>query len=174
MGSIVKILPVRLIIGMIFADSDLCIEAEKALKRKFGEIDFESKIMNFNHTDYYEKEMGRDLRRKFISFKKLIKPDKLANIKRFTNSLESRFSVNGGRRVNLDPGYLDANKLILATTKDWGHRIYLRYGIYAEVTLHFQNNTFQSWEWTYPDYRIKEYTDIFNQLRKQYLEKDLT
>lgn len=171
MGSTVKILPVRLIIGMIFGDKELCIEAEKVLEKRFGKIDFESKIMNFNHTSYYGKEMGKNLMREFISFKKLIKPERLANIKRFTNRLESHFSLNGHRRINLDPGYLDTNKLILATTKDWGHRIYLKKGIYAEVTLHFQNNTFQSWEWTYPDYKTKDYIDIFNHLRKQYLEE---
>lgn len=174
MGRITQIRPVKLIVGMIFRDTNLCLQAEKVLEKRFGEADFTSKIMNFNHTSYYEKEMGKSLLRKFISFKRLIKPERLAGIKRFTNKLESHFSLNGHRRINLDPGYLDANKLILATTKDWGHRIYLKKGIYAEVTLHFQNDTFQTWEWTYPDYKTEDYIHIFNYLRKQYLEKDLT
>ncbi|MEE9117709.1 MAG: DUF4416 family protein [Calditrichia bacterium] len=174
MGSMGKVLPVNLIVGMIFRDKELCIRAEKILKKRFGELNFESRIMNFDHTDYYEKEMGNNLRRKFISFKRLIKPERLAGIKRFSNSLETRFSLSGRRRINLDPGYLDANKLVLATTKDWGHRIYLKEGIYAEVTLYFQDNSFQSREWTYPDYKTEEYIHIFNHLRKQYLEKDLT
>lgn len=169
-----KISPVKLITGIIFKDEDLRIEAEKALRRRFGKLDFESKIMDFDYTDHYEQEMGKNLSRKFISFKRLIKPEKLAGIKRFTNSLESRFSLDGKRKINLDPGYLDANKLVLATTKDWGHRIYLRKGIYAEVTLYFQNKTFKGWEWTYPDYKGEDYICIFNALRKEYLEKRLT
>ncbi len=174
MGRIAKILPPKLIMGMIFQDKDICIKAEKALRRKFGRIDFESKMMNFNHTRYYEKEMGENLLRKFVSFRRLINAERLADIKRFTNKLEWRFSIDARRRINLDPGYLDANKLVLATTKDWAHRIYLKKGIYAELTLHFQNSSFQSWEWTYPDYRTRDYIDIFNQIRKIYLEKDLT
>lgn len=172
MGRITKTQPVKLIVGMIFRNRDLCKAVEGVLRRRFGELDFESKIMNFDHTRYYEKEMGKNLLRKFISFKCLIKPENLANIKRFTNKLESHFSVGRQRQINLDPGYLDANKFVLATTKDWGHRIYLKKGIYAEVTLHFQNNTFQSWEWTYPDYKTEDYIHIFNNLRKQYLEKN--
>lgn len=171
MGKIRKVSPVKLITGIIFKDEDLRIEAEKALRRRFGQLDFESEIMNFDYTDHYEQEMGKNLSRKFISFKRLIKPEKLAGIKRFTNNLESRFSLGGKRKINLDPGYLDANKLVLATTKDWGHRIYLGKGIYAEVTLYFQNKTFKSWEWTYPDYRGEDYIRIFNALRKDYLER---
>ncbi len=171
MGTIMKVSPVKLITGIIFKDEDLRIEAEKILRKRFGQLDFESEIMDFDYTDHYEKEMGKKLSRKFISFKRLIKPERLAGIKRFTNSLESRFSSGGRRKINLDPGYLDANKLVLATTKDWGHRIYLRKGIYAEVTLYFQNKTFKSWEWTYPDYRGEAYIRIFNALRKDYLKR---
>jgi len=123
--------------------------------------------------------MGKNLSRKFISFKHLIDPERLVSIKLFTNKLEEKFLWPGSsrRKINIDPGYLTLSKLILATTKDFSHRIYLGSGIYAEVTLRYlKNKGFQPWEWTYPDYRSKEYLEIFNQLRslegKSYGEKD--
>ncbi|MCM8780719.1 MAG: DUF4416 family protein [Candidatus Omnitrophica bacterium] len=171
MGSIHKVLPVKLIVGFIFRIDDVFEKVKAILEKCFGKIDFESQTLAFTHTDYYEAEFGKDLKRKFISFKKLIPPQNLARIKIITNSIEKRFTQNKNRQVNLDPGYIDSAKLILASTKDYKHRIYLTQGIYAEVTLFFQNNTFQAWEWTYPDYKTPEYIEIFNQIRRIYREQ---
>ncbi len=167
MGKICRHEPVKLITGLIGKESSFD-KIKTKLSRKFGKIDFESKILDFTYTDYYNREMGLNLKRQFLSFERLISPDMLPDIKNYTNALESKFlSSNKKRSVNIDPGYLSLSKLVLATTKDHQHRIYLGKGIYAEVTLRYRNKTFCAWEWTYPDYRTKEYISIFNHLRKE-------
>lgn len=140
------------------------------LQIKFGRIDFYSSILNFNYTDYYYPEMGKPLKRIFISFQKLLQEEKLADIKLYTNRLETKFCIRGRRRINIDPGMLNLAKLILATTKDYSHRIYLNKGIFAEVTL-FYRNGFRPWQWTYPDYRLEEYLKIFNSIRDIYISQ---
>lgn len=168
MGVIKSIEPVKLIIGFIFKEEKIFNKAKVALEKQFGIPDFESQRLVFNHTDYYEKELGIGLRRKFISFRKLIRPDKLSKIKIATNKIEDKFSKGKARLINIDPGYLDLAKLVLASTKDFKHRIYLSKGIFAEITLFYQNKSFQTWEWTYPDYRTNEYIGIFNYIRGIY------
>ena len=160
---------VKLIAGLI-AKEEHFNEAEARLKRRFSEIDFRSSSIAFNYTDYYKEEFGPALSRKFISFKKLIRADNLAQIKIITNKLEKKLSRCGRRRVNIDPGYIDESKLVLATHKDFSHRIYLKKGIFAEVTLCFQDKSFRPWPWTYPDYRTAEYIDIFNKIRELYIK----
>lgn len=167
MGKICKQESVKLIIGLI-GKENLFSKVKAKLLTKFGMIDFSSTILAFTSTDYYNREMGSDLKRQFLSFKRLISPDMLPDIKNYTNTLESNFySGNKRRLVNIDPGYLSIAKLVLATTKDHQHRIYLGKGIFAEVTLRYKGKTFCSWDWTYPDYCTKEYISIFNQLRKE-------
>ncbi len=168
MGKIKNNLPVKLIIGFIYKDNSYFKKSKAALSAKFGPIDFESKPVSFYLTDYYEKEFGKDLTRSFLSFKKLINPQKLAAIKVFTNSLEGRFSKKSHRLVNIDPGYIELSKLVLASTKDFYHRIYLDKGIFAEITLFYRDKTFNPWEWTYPDYKTAEYIEIFNHIRHIY------
>lgn len=171
MGTLTKHKPVKLIIGLI-AREDLFEPVEKILRRKFGIIDFKSEILDFNFTDYYQPEMGIGLKRRFLSFKQKILPRDLSRIKVYTNHIEKKFSKNNGsRQINIDPGYLTLAKLVLATTKDYQHRLYLDQGIFAEVTLRFQGKTFTSWEWTYPDYRSPAYINIFNHIRNNLLSK---
>jgi len=167
-GKIYRNPPVKLIVGLIFNNNELFIKAKTMLKKRFGLIDFESPVIDFNYTDYYRSEFGSGLRRAFISFEKLIPADKISDIKIFTNKLEKKLSCKGKRNINIDPGYLDMAKLVLATTKDFAHRVYLGKGIYAEVTLAFQGNTFKHRDWTYPDYRTPAYIGIFNSIRKIY------
>ncbi|MCX5694761.1 MAG: DUF4416 family protein [Candidatus Omnitrophica bacterium] len=159
----------KLIIGFIYKDEAIFIKAKEKLKNKFGRIDFESAEIDFHYTDYYEAEMGKQLKRKFVSFSKLIPIENLYRLKLYTNRLEMKFLNAKARQINIDPGYVDLAKLVLATTKDYAHRIFLRKGIFAEVTLSFKNNSFSANEWTYPDYRSSEYIDIFNQIRKLYI-----
>jgi hypothetical protein len=168
MGKIKKRIPVKLIVGFIFKKADILNKAKAILERRFGEIDFESKTLNFSHTDYYEEELGKNLKRIFISFKKLISPEHLSKIKILTNKIEQRLASGQKRLINIDPGYLEFSKLILATTKDFRHRIYLDSGIFAEVTLFYENKSFRPWEWTYPDYKTKKYAEIFNKIRQIY------
>ncbi|MDD5130837.1 MAG: DUF4416 family protein [Candidatus Omnitrophica bacterium] len=161
-------LKVKLIIGFIYQDEAVFMKARQLLKKMFGKIDFESVQISFDCTDYYEPEMGKLLKRRFVSFSKLIPIEDLYRIKLCTNRLETKFLAAKCRRINIDPGYIDLAKLVLATTKDYAHRIFLRKGIFAEIALSFRGNSFSPNDWTYPDYRSKEYIDIFNQIRNLY------
>lgn len=168
MGKITPDKPVKLIIGFIFKEMCALDKSKAILEARFGKIDFESAKFPFSLTDYYQEEFGSDLKRVFISFKKLIHPGVLAAIKISTIKIEQRLSVGHKRRVNIDPGYLDLAKLVLASTKDYAHRVYLDKGIYAEITLSYQGKGFCAWAWTYPDYRTDDYRNIFNQIREIY------
>jgi hypothetical protein len=144
------------------------------LEREFGPVELRSPVLPFNYTDYYEAEMGRDIKRQFLSFQRLIDPGSLADIKLFTNQLEEGLQgekASHGRPINLDPGYLASSKLVLASTKDYSHRIYLARGIYAEVTLRYVKGGFETLAWTYPDYCSKEYMDFFTEVRTLYMKK---
>ena len=171
MGKVKETLPVKLVAGMISGEEGLFKQAEKKLAQEFGPIDFTSSPLPFSSTDYYEKNMQADLKRKFISFTDLIDPARIAEIKLFTNQLEEDLcsSRSRQRRLNIDPGYVTLAKLVLATSKNFQHRIYLSKGIYAEVTLRYKRGKgFTCWEWTYPDYRSQAYIEIFNHLREIY------
>lgn len=176
MGKVKEPLPVKLVVGMISGEESLFEQAEKKLTQKFGLVDFTSSLLPFNCTDYYKKKMQINLKRKFISFTNLIDPARIVEIKLFTNRLEENFFCphSKQRRLNLDPGYITLAKLVLATSKNFQHRIYLGKGIYAEITLRYKRGKgFTCWEWTYPDYRSKEYIEIFNHLRKIYCHQVL-
>lgn len=160
--------PVKLIAGFIFNDQLLLEESERILSKKFGEIDYRGPNFNFSFTNYYEDEIGKNPKRRFVSFKVLIPPDDISRIKLFTNRIERQFK----RKINIDPGYITGANLVLATTKNYSHRIYLERGIYAEVTLIFINGTFKGLDWTYPDYKARETINCFNEIRLNYL-KDL-
>ena len=163
---------VKLFVGMLSAVEELFSEAEKKLVRHFGKIDFGSEPVPFTHTDHYEKEMGKGLLRRFVSFRKLVDAGSLAEMKIFTRRIEGRFSgASGNRRINIDPGYISGAKVVLATTKNYDHRVYLGGGIYAEVTLHYRGGSFRAWDWTYPDYRTEKYIGMFNKIRRLYMDQ---
>ncbi|MFH1062987.1 MAG: DUF4416 family protein [Candidatus Omnitrophota bacterium] len=171
MGQIAKPEQAKLIIGLIAKQEFLDI-AGLRLAKTFGKIDYTSEILEFDSTRYYAREMGIGLKRQFLSFSGLIKPEALASIKLKTNKIEEKFfSCQGKRYVNIDPGYLSVSKLVLATTKDHQHRIYLDKGIFAEVTLRYRGKTFCPWAWTYADYCKVEYINIFNFIRNKLLKK---
>jgi len=173
MGTIHSPRPVKLFVGMLAGNIDLFEIAQAELVSEFGAVDATSDVMPFDFTDYYADEMGPNLLRKFVGFSRPINPKDLATAKLFTNDLEERISEQLGserRLVNLDPGYLSLSKLVLASTKDYSHRIYLGDGIFAEVTLHFSHNRFNPWPWTYPDYKTDAYRLFFEAMRSQYLE----
>lgn len=168
MGKIKEPFPVKLITSIFSSDLGLLDEAKARMSEEFGPVDYESELLTFDHTTYYAPEFGEKLVRKFLSFSNLIDPGELAEIKRITNGMEMEWAIDGKRRVNLDPGYVSYSKLVLATTKDRDHRIYLGKGIYAEVTLHYRKGTFRPWPWTYPDYASGKYIEIFNEIRRLY------
>ena len=174
MGTAAAPCQVKLIAGIIASSEELFNETGKAMEDNFGPIDYASRIIRFDFTKYYERDMGPDLKRRFVSFQKLIDPAGLPDIKLATNKLEeviARRAKTKVRPVNIDPGYIAASKLILASTKDYFHRIYINKGIYAEVTLYYRNGTFTSMDWTYPDYKTKDYIKIFDEIRDIFMNQ---
>lgn len=172
MGTPLKPLPVKLFVGLIAADKHLFQNIQHLLAKKFGPIDAISPIWNFDQTKYYEKEMGQDLKRQFFSFQRLISAEKLTLIKRYANALEKKFSRQDSRRqINMDPGYVSSSKMVLATTKNFSHRIYVAKGIFEEITYYYKDGTFQPGPWTYPDFRCETHIHLFNAIRKKYYEQ---
>ena len=138
--------------------------------RQFGPVDFVSEILPFDFTSYYEPEMGGGLWRRMVSFGPLILPDQLVSVKLWGYSQEDQTrNDRGGRRVNIDPGYVAASKFILATGKDYSHRIYIGEGIYGDLTLLFQKGAFSPLPWTYPDYASQPLAGLLGLIRKRYL-----
>ncbi len=181
MGNIIFPNPVKLIFSIISAENNIFYEAKNLLIKYFGNIDMESGFQPFDYTSYYRDEMGDGLKQILISFEKIILPDQLSNIKINSNKLELLFTTDGEslneaivkkRKVNLDPGYLTLSKFILASTKDGPSRIYLKQGIYAEITLRFMNSTYHPHEWTYQNYQTELYISFLNKVREQY-KKDI-
>lgn len=171
MGKIKEPRPVKLIASVFSGQRALLAEASEALEERFGALDYRSQLLPFDHTDYYAREFGEGLTRQILAFSKLVAPDRLALIKRTTNALELEWVAGERRQVNLDPGYVSPSKMVLATTKNYSHRIYLGDGIYAEVTLHYRQGAFHPWEWTYPDYASSRYLEIFGDIRQIYVSQ---
>lgn len=163
--------PVKFICGFIYCQEKSYQLAKDKLAKKFKTIDYHSEKIRFDYTSYYCQEMGSPLWRNFISFNKLKSPSELVKFKHFCLKLEKKFKKNNSRTVNIDPGYLSQSKIVLATTKDFSHRIYLSKGIYAETTLFYQKNQYQHFNTTFPDYRTILYKDIFQQIRNIYLSQ---
>lgn len=159
----------KLMMSLISGEDNFMKNAMGDLKVIYGEVDFLTDLLPFDFTRYYDKEMGFPLYRRFIAFKELVPQEALADIKVQTNGIERRFSRDGCRRVNIDPGILSTENLVLATTKGCAHRPYLRDGIYADLTLIFRNRSFRALEWTYLDYRQGEVIELMNALRRSYL-----
>jgi len=163
--------PVKLVMSLIMASEAILPRVLEDLGSVYGEIDFESRSIAFDFTDYYRPEMGADLRRRIVSFQGLIRPDTLPSVKLQTNSLEQKYAQHGRRQVNIDPGYICGQHMILATTKSYAHRPYLAEGIYADLTLIYRKGSYRPLEWTYPDYREAELVETFNIIRKTYLSQ---
>jgi hypothetical protein len=161
--------PVKLIVSLFSPSLSLLDEIVEALPGLFGPIDRMSTPLMFDRTMYYAREMGWPLHRRFMSFKDLVSPERLPEIKIDTNALEEHHSTEGRRRVNIDPGYVALERLVLATGKNYVHRIYLSRGIYADLTLVFSKGSFSPVPWTYPDYAAVETIGYFNQVRADYL-----
>ncbi len=171
MGNASEFRPEKLVVAVLLGAGAAAEEALGPLVEDYGPADLVSPEIPFGFTDYYEKEMGPGLRRLFVSFGTLVRPERLAAIKLSTNRREALAAGGGGRRLNLDPGLLCLSRFILATTKNGSQRIPLASGIYAEVTLVFEGGTFRPLEWTYPDYRTDQYISVLNAVRALYREQ---
>ena len=173
MGTIRSPLPAKFFVGMLSPDPPLFIACADILCREYGPLDYQSPLLPWDKTDYYREEMGDGIVRTFIFFERLMDMAMLPNIKHRTNDIERDFTTPIGdifkRRINLDPGYITEAKVVLASTKDFAHRVYVGSSIYAEVTLKYssKDQTFVPCDHTYPDYGSKEYRAVFNQARAQ-------
>lgn len=160
---------VLLVVAVLSRYGEVLEWADRELVARWGAVAVRSPRFAFTWSNYYEPTMGRDLEKYFLAFQQLLDPAELAGIKVATNELErqaaERFSVAEPRPLNLDPGYLTEAKLVLATTKDRDHRIYLQQGIFAEVTLHFHAGQWKTRPWTYPDYASPSYHQFFDDCR---------
>ncbi|MEN6621813.1 MAG: DUF4416 family protein [Smithella sp.] len=161
--------PVKLIFSVFAASGSQLDKVIDRLSMLYGLPDFVSDLVLFDYTDYYSREMGKNLVRRFLSIEKLIKPEKLPDIKLATNEIENDFAQNDNRLVNIDPGYIAKGHLILATGKRYAHRPYLRDGIYADLTLIYQNKKFCPLPWTYPDYADEKQLSMLAKIRATYL-----
>ena len=169
MGKIRPVLPAALITGITFSSDEVVQNALLQLTGEFGPLAFQSDVFDFTMTDYYTAEMGENLKKRFCCFERPIEIGRLPDIKLFTNDIEMDFACgdddNPLRSVNIDPGYVTLSKLVLATTKDYSHRIYIGKGIYGEITLHFMKGDFRPFFHTYPDHQTPLAIGFFNQVR---------
>lgn len=165
-GRIGSFTPWKLVMAELISATLPVESLDGEMEALFGPIDYAGPPMAFTQTDYYHEEMGGSLTRRFVSFRTPVLPDRLAEIKILTNGLEEKHAEDGRRRINLDPGILNLSRFVLATTKDNSHRIALRDGIYAELTLQYARRDFQVLPWTYPDYALREYRDILLEIRE--------
>ena len=161
--------PAKLVIGCLLQHKPLLPQVVRKLTDRFGPVDAISPWMTFDFTRYYEPEMGWPLVRRVMAFRKLIDQERLSGIKRFTNDVETEFSDESRRRINLDPGYLLPERFVLATGKNYTHRIYIGNHIYADLTLIFTQGGFKTLPWTYPDDAQPEIQDFLVQIRRKYL-----
>lgn len=165
-------LPALLMMSLIYTSEADTRTVISHLEEEFGECGTRSCILPFDNTDYYTEEMGKDLQRMFIYFRRIIPQEGLVEVKLKTNEIEKEhLNQHGGRRINIDPGILTMERLILATGKNYTHRIYLGRGIYADLTLIYNNGSFRPLRWTYPDYASPRIIEIINEFRKDYKEK---
>ncbi len=161
--------PANLVIGCFTRDNEILADVARKLSEALGPVDMVSPWLAFEHTDYYTSEMGSPLFRRLMAFHELIQQDALADIKHFTNDLEGQFSTQGKRLVNIDPGYLLPERFVLATGKNYAHRIYLKEGIYADLTLIYHKGRFRPLDWTYPDYAGEAIGTFLGTVRLRYL-----
>ncbi|MFV9691147.1 MAG: DUF4416 family protein [Desulfobacteria bacterium] len=161
--------PAKLIVGCIVNQKNIIEKVAEDLCACFGQPDSISPWLSFHHTDYYIPEMGRPLFRRMFAFNDLIGQDSIPAIKLSTNRIENSLAREKRRCVNIDPGYLLAEHFVLATGKNYSHRIYLQHGIYADLTLIFQKGKFHPLDWTYPDYTEEGILVFLESARRKYL-----
>ena len=175
MWQIEKPKPVKLIVGILATDEGCLAAAVAALEDRFGQVDHVSEVWPFYQTEYYRDQTGSSILRQFLSFDALIDPGELCRIKRTTNEMEEqlakKLSKPVPRPVNLDPGLIEPSKLVLASTKNFSHRIYIGDGIYAELTLSYVKGKWQSYSYTFPDYKQPRYHGFLSTVRQKLVEQ---
>ena len=161
-------LPVKLICGILSSDAERAEQARQRTAQVYGRIDYKSPLHLFDVSDYYDAEMGTPIFRQFVSFHDLVHPGRLARIKIECNGIEEELAVDGLRKVNLDPGYMDYDKLVLASAKYNGHKIYLDLGIYADLTMRYERGHYQPSAYAFPDFKSGHYDEALLHIRARY------
>jgi hypothetical protein len=160
--------PVKYFIGALFSDEDRLIRAISQAENIFNSVDHVSEDFPFRITKYYDDEMGTPIFRRFVSFSRLLDPGFLCEAKILTNHIEDSLRISEKRKVNLDVGYLDNDKVVLASAKYGIHKVFLAQGIYADLALHYSKGQFQPYEWAFPDFKRPDYTPFFLRMREIY------
>jgi len=168
MGTVAPPAPVQPVVGVLAASPALLAEAQSALAAAVAPVALASTAARWTQSEYYQPEMGAEIWRQYLALDGMMAPDELAALKRLTNRLEDRWRGPQGRAVNVDPGYLDLLRVVLASTKDAAHRVAIGPGIYAEATLHFVYGRFAAWPYTYPDYAGADALDFFTRVRERF------
>ena len=175
MWEVNKPKPVKLIVGVLAADEGSLSAAVAAVESRFGRADLVSEVWPFYQTDYYRDQTGSSILRQFVSIESLIDPGELCRIKLATNEMEEdlakKLSTAVPRPVNLDPGLIEPSKLVLASTKNFSHRIYIGDGIYAELTLSYVKGKWESFSYTFPDYKQERYHEFLSRVRQKLVEQ---
>ncbi|MFC1852467.1 DUF4416 family protein [candidate division CSSED10-310 bacterium] len=166
-----QVSPVNVIVGVLTAFPALIDDLLPHLEQHLGAVDYQTPPFPFTVTDYYHREMGSPLKRYFLSFEPLIYPDQIASIKLRTSSVEDIFRQNSSRLINLDPGYMDYHKVVLASYKSGGYKIYLQQGVYGDMTLFYSKGRFQPFSWSFPDFIQGTYNQTFLKIRSLYKQK---
>ncbi|MFQ5561221.1 MAG: DUF4416 family protein [Nitrospinota bacterium] len=174
MKSIFPVPDSKIFAGILFKEESVRNDAFTLLEKKVGKIISSTVPEPFTWTSYYKKEMGAPLLRQFVLFSKIFLVSRLPSIKLSTNAVEALFFHPGSqnRQINIDPGYLTLDKAVLATTKNFSHRVHLESGIFSELTYRNIGNTFTCLDWTYPEYRESGTVKLFNGWR-DILKKEL-
>ena len=161
--------PAKLVISFFMKEKEIFSKVFSLIEEVAGTVDIISPWFDFDYTDYYHKEMGHPLFRRVVAYKRLLEQDQLSVIKQKTNNIENQFIHNDKRHINIDPGILLSSRFILATGKDFSHRIYIGNQIYADLTLIYRNLKFHKLDWTYPDYASDEMTAFLIKVRNKYV-----
>jgi hypothetical protein len=170
MAQVIPVQPVQLLVGVIFADPEVLELLTVDLRKAFGAIEMTSPVYEFDITGYYADEMGGGLKRIFFSFVDLISPESLVRVKTDATSIEDAHARDGHRRVNIDPGYMDFYKLVLASYKYLGQKIYLGKGVYADPTLYYDKG-WKPYDWGFPDFKSGKYDRFLTEVRTSYKGK---
>ena len=172
MGQVNPFTKVQLFTGIIVHPNIQVDQVYTSLESEFGlVIDSVSDLYEFDHSTYYQAEMGKNLKRLFVSFKDIVSPDLAYKYKVKSNRIETLYVQDNRRSLNIDPGILSLHNILLFSTKNFSHRIACGQGIYIELTLLFRNDSYVSLDWTYPDFKQSNIQDYFLELRKRYHKK---
>jgi hypothetical protein len=171
MGAIYDFEKEKLIIGVIYHETAVLEQALSILTAEFGDIEAVSEEVSFSKefSTYYDEEIGGEGLRRIYSFKELVDPSRQAEIKTRTNEIEAALADGDARKINLDPGFINHGRLLLATTKETGFRIPLKDGIYTELTLFWARGGWQKLPWTYRDYQSERVQKFITEVRRRYL-----